>query len=266
MGKFDGILICSDIDGTIFKDSFIEEPFISNAKAVKYFTENGGRFTFITGRYKFFLRDMPLYPLINAPAGIFNGAAVYDYGADKLLYARHIEHTCEELADAAKDFRGHLIRITYPLDTEENTVQFISGALPAQLYGKKPLKCIYVFDSEQSALEFKKELLNNSRFNDCYISRSWNVSVELTSALATKGHAAKYIKEFTGAQTLVTIGDYENDIPMLKLADIGAAVGSAPDSVKSSADIIVKPCCDGAVFDLIELLDKKANKYGVYTI
>lgn len=266
LGKFDGILICSDIDGTILENSTFGSIFEKNAEAVKHFTDNGGRFTFITGRYKFFLRDMPLYPLINAPAGIFNGAAVYDYQTETLLYARHIEHTCEELADAAKDFRGHLIRITYPIDTEENTVQFISGALPAKLYGKKPLKCIYVFDNEQSALEFKNELLNESRFDDCHISRSWNVSVELTSATATKGHAAKYIKEFTGARTLVTIGDYENDIPMLKLADIGAAVGSAPDSVKSAADIIVKPCCDGAIFDLIELLSKKTNKSGVYTI
>ena len=70
MGKFDGILICSDIDGTILENSTFGSIFEKNAEAVKYFTDNGGRFTFITGRYKFFLRDMPLYPLINAPAGI----------------------------------------------------------------------------------------------------------------------------------------------------------------------------------------------------
>lgn len=264
MGKFDGILICSDIDGTILQNSQFDGIFEKNAAAVKYFTDNGGRFTFITGRYKFFLSEMPLYPLINAPAGIFNGAAVYDCETDTVLYARHIEHTCDELADTVNDFRSHFVRSIYPTDTEENEVTSVFGDLPEQLYGKKPLKCAHVFDSEQIALEFKKMLLNDSRFDDCCITRSWNIAVELTSALATKGHAARYIKELTGSHTLVTIGDYENDIPMLEMADIGAAVGSAPDNVKAAADIIVKPCCDGAVFDLIERLDRKTNKSGVY--
>lgn len=54
LGKFDGILICSDIDGTILENSTFGSIFEKNAEAVKHFTDNGGRFTFITGRYKFF--------------------------------------------------------------------------------------------------------------------------------------------------------------------------------------------------------------------
>lgn len=48
MKKFEGYLIVSDLDGTFLgKQSRIVE---RNVEAVRYFTENGGLFTFATGR------------------------------------------------------------------------------------------------------------------------------------------------------------------------------------------------------------------------
>ena len=48
MGKFDGILICTDLDGTLYKnDKTISE---KNKAAIEYFKREGGSFTFVTGR------------------------------------------------------------------------------------------------------------------------------------------------------------------------------------------------------------------------
>ena len=52
MGKFDGMLICSDFDGTLFIGSQISD---KTVEAIKYFQENGGRFTITSGRYPAFL-------------------------------------------------------------------------------------------------------------------------------------------------------------------------------------------------------------------
>lgn len=257
MKKFDGFLICSDIDGTMMVNSRLDELFEKNKNAVKYFTDNGGKFTFITGRYKFYLQSGPLRELINVPAGIFNGAAVYDYDREEMLYIRRLNQTYKELKDAAADFQQHIKFISAPFNPYADEVEYEPDLLFQEYINAKPLKCIYSFDNPQNAAEFKAELLSNSKFNDCYISQSWNTSVELTNANATKGHAAQYIKKLAGAHTLITIGDYSNDIPMLRCADIGAAVGSATDEVKASADIIVSRCSDGAVCDLISFLDKK---------
>ena len=44
MGKFDGILICTDLDGTLYKnDKTISE---ENKEAIEYFKREGGYFTF----------------------------------------------------------------------------------------------------------------------------------------------------------------------------------------------------------------------------
>ena len=53
MKKFDGILICTDLDGTLLNgDSAVSK---ENLDAIEYFKAEGGIFTFITGRMPFFV-------------------------------------------------------------------------------------------------------------------------------------------------------------------------------------------------------------------
>ena len=55
MGIFDGILICTDLDGTLLaNDKSISD---ENLRAIEYFKENGGYFTFVTGRTPFYTAD-----------------------------------------------------------------------------------------------------------------------------------------------------------------------------------------------------------------
>ena len=48
MGKFSGYLMVSDLDKTFFAEGTDIPP--RNIEAVKYFIENGGKFTLATGR------------------------------------------------------------------------------------------------------------------------------------------------------------------------------------------------------------------------
>ena len=53
MGKFDGMLICTDLDGTLLRnDKTIS---CENIDAIEYFKQEGGYFTFVTGRMPFFV-------------------------------------------------------------------------------------------------------------------------------------------------------------------------------------------------------------------
>ena len=48
MGKFDGILLCTDLDDTLLTtDKRISD---ENKQAIEYFMSEGGLFTFATGR------------------------------------------------------------------------------------------------------------------------------------------------------------------------------------------------------------------------
>ena len=55
MGKFDGILIASDFDGTVAVDGIVSP---ENRRAIDYFMENGGMFTLATGRAPAFIGNI----------------------------------------------------------------------------------------------------------------------------------------------------------------------------------------------------------------
>jgi hydroxymethylpyrimidine pyrophosphatase-like HAD family hydrolase len=76
VGKFDGILICTDLDGTLYKnDKTISK---ENKEAIEYFKREGGYFTFITGRMPYY--SLNAYNAINpnVPFGCVNGGGLYD--------------------------------------------------------------------------------------------------------------------------------------------------------------------------------------------
>ena len=56
----------------------------------------------------------------------------------------------------------------------------------------------------------------------------------------------------TGAHTLICVGDFENDIDMVRDADIGYAVENAVDELKAVADRITVNVNDGAIAKIIE--------------
>jgi hydroxymethylpyrimidine pyrophosphatase-like HAD family hydrolase len=65
---------------------------------------------------------------------------------------------------------------------------------------------------------------------------------------------------------LFAIGDYYNDLEMIKNADISGVTADTPDDIKQYAKFIGGSCKDGAVADFIEYLievkNRKDEKYG----
>ena len=57
-------------------------------------------------------------------------------------------------------------------------------------------------------------------------------------------------------KTLVAIGDFYNDLEMIRTADIGVAVANAPDDIKAQADMVVCSVLEGATADLVSKLEK----------
>ena len=59
---------------------------------------------------------------------------------------------------------------------------------------------------------------------------------------------------------IMGIGDYYNDLELIKTAAVGAATDGAPNDVKSAADVVVVGRSgDGAVADFIEYLEERFN-------
>ncbi len=257
MSKFDGYLICSDLDGT-FRSR--EDAVAINSKAVKYFIDNGGRFTFITGRAATHLRECGFNNLINAPAGVYNGAVIYDFEKEKVLYEKRLTYAVGDFIDAIRtqlELQGTL-NVYYDFLTgkfESIPFKHINGLLK-DIRKVKPIKIVCTFSSKEDADSFKAFAENNIFFSDSAISKSWSAGVEFNSLDATKGVGIKFLKEFLGnIHTSIGVGDYDNDVSLITRADIGVAVGNAVDELKCVADMVVCNADDGAIKDLVEKIE-----------
>ncbi len=254
MGKFDGILICSDYDSTFFGQGAEVE----NAEKLKYFAENGGRFAFATGHTVSFMRQNRYFGLVNAPACLFNGAVVYDYAEEKVLRERRLPYSAREFAKAISFEVKGLRKAEVYGDAFCGAKEYADISFDDVENGLNPLKIICIFETAEAALAFKAKCEKIALFKGTtFISRSWGPGVEFNAVDGTKGDAAVFIKEHLGnIHTLIGVGDYENDLTLVEYSDIGAAVGNAIEALKEKADIVTVPCAEGAICELIRLLEK----------
>lgn len=56
--------------------------------------------------------------------------------------------------------------------------------------------------------------------------------------------------------TIIGVGDYENDLSLIRMADIGIAVENAVDSLKQAADRVTIKNTDNAIAHIIHQLDR----------
>lgn len=256
MGKFSGYLLLSDLDDTFRCRG---QGVVGNSEAIRYFTANGGKFSFATGRSVSYLKRKSLLDLVNAPACLYNGGYVYDYAAGQVLHNVCVGYTLKEFLDATDEklFADAKTFISYG---GWDIVSGVPGAQlktqPRRILNTRPLKFVFVFSTEQAALVFRDYAAALDFLSDSYVSRSWDVGVEITASNATKGHALRFIKKHMGnIHTAIGVGNYENDIPLLTYADLGVAVENASDCVKEVADLTVRSAADCGIAHLIELLD-----------
>lgn len=255
MGIFDGLLLISDIDGT-FENRNNRCP-QKNVDAIKYFTQNGGMFAFATGRLSAHLKRNGFDKLTNAPCCLSNGSIVYDFETDEILYKYAVPHTVRDIVGKVKTLLKVPVRYSTPIDAVSEYKSIDINTIPCDIADAFPSKFIIFFEFEEDAVAFESAARSDPYFSDCFVCRSWDTGVEILNGNATKGQALEFIKKYTGAHTSVAIGDYGNDITMIKAADIGVAVGNAIDELKAAADMVVCNCEDCGVADLIYKLEER---------
>ena len=97
MKKFEGMLICTDLDGTLLRDdkSISKE----NSEAIEYFKNEGGFFTFITGRMP--NTSVGMYEAVkpNAPIGCINGGGIYDFEKREFCWVAELPREALDLVE-----------------------------------------------------------------------------------------------------------------------------------------------------------------------
>ena len=97
MGKFEGILFCTDLDGTLYaSDKSVSE---RNLEAIEYFKAEGGAFTFITGRVPKTSTDICRTIKPNVPYGCINGGGIFDHVNNEYLWFMELDKAAVAMAD-----------------------------------------------------------------------------------------------------------------------------------------------------------------------
>lgn len=254
MGKFDGWLICSDFDGTLYYKRNIAD---EDIRAIEYFKSEGGLFTFASGRYADFFDTIAPSVIPNAPIVAMNGALIcgekdengvrsllYHGGMDRDAAAKYSfslfdgEESIERLVFYSDD-----VSLEYRRDSEPASRKDFMRGIPSILK-------MGIYVSAEEAIRVL-DFIRRTAPENFVVTRSWLCGIELNQIGDSKGVAVLKVKEMTGARHLVCVGDYDNDIEMIRSADVGYAVGNAVDGLKAVADRVTVSAADHAIAAII---------------
>lgn len=268
MGKFDGILICTDLDGTLLKnDKSVSE---RNLEAIEYFKQNGGYFTIMTGRAPGAIFDYCETVKPNLPFGCNGGGGIYNYDAKKYEW---IEALPREVNELIRCIDEELPDVAMEINTDTEIMFYKDNSAMARLryeeklpcvtcdYNKigKPLtKIVFAHEKEETILKIA-ELLHNHPLSDKFsFMRTQYTLYEILPKNANKEFALGKLCELYNIKRKNTIGvgDYDNDVKMLEAAGVGIAVANACENAKNAADYITVSNEEDAIAQIVSDIEK----------
>lgn len=279
MGRFDGMLLASDFDNTLLYTeealrSGGEIPAMSqrNIEAIHRWMAEGGAFTVATGRAMPAFRKYAAMVPTNAPAVVDNGGAIYDYRTEEYLATSFLHDDCRtHIAQVLEAFPGLSLEIYHETDllqvmnpTDWNVQHALLTGMDYQVITDLGPEAVpmpvskALFVGEREPLDQVVTLAEDRGWRDQYeLIFSSDHLLEMTARGANKGAMLRRLADMLGCGTLICAGDHMNDLPMLRSADWAFCPANAVPEVLSSGARVVCHCRDGAIGEVIEILEKE---------
>ncbi len=279
MGKFDGVLLASDFDNTLLytEDSLRTGAPVPplperNREALKYFMAQGGRFAIATGRaLPAFLRHAGDVPM-NAPGVVCNGAAIYDFEKGEYLDAALLDDQARQRGQAVLDRFPSVAVEAYHIDNvihvvrpnaisrqHEHMTHVSLTEAPSLPEVPLPLGKL-LFEADHETLEGVLAFLTEQGWAEDYeLIFSVSHLLEMTIQGASKGGMVRRLAVRLGIsmEHVYCAGDEANDLSMLHAAAEGFAPANASAAVRESGATVVCDAREGAIADVIAILDRK---------
>lgn len=268
MKKFEGILFCTDLDDTLFTDD--KKVSKENSDAIEYFKSEGGLFTFITGRVP--KTSLEIFKIIkpNAPYGCINGGGIYDGYNDKYLWTQYLDDAALKIVKSVDE---NLPQMGIQVNTKSQV--YFCKDNDAMVYFRKVtglpyvtadykdvkepiLKVIFAHGDEKQMLLLIDFLKSHPKADDFDFVRSQRLLYEILPKGVNKGSLLCKMAELfdIDIKRTIAVGDYYNDVSMIRAAGLGFAVENAVSEVKAVADHITANNNDHAIAKIIDGLDK----------
>ena len=268
MGRFDGYLLVCDMDGTLI-NSQTQEVDKGNLDAIKEFMAEGGLFAFASGRTDGELSRYDELVNSNTYSICYNGSCLYDFRTKDKRYLSTLGDEIYPFLDwVDREFPNVCIEITnddanclYRRNGGNDIQDAISGIPSKEFpdYRSFPgnlLKLSFWLATKEETDAFETAARTHGATEGYDFMRSFGYCCEMMPQEANKGLALLEIKKLLPQlKKVVAVGDAENDLLMLKNADIAFSPSNSLDSVKKIADFVMQEsCCENVVAAVIEKL------------
>ncbi len=268
--SFSGWLVVSDIDGTL-NNKLRKTPRV-NIDAIDQFVHTlGGNFTLASARNVQSLK--PHYmklPYLKTPAIVMNGAGIYDFSKEEMLWFNPIPSSAEDVIRKAMEkfpaleigvFTDDMIYLVRPrilspcmmmLDSLRHKKCTSIDEVPKGKWGK-----VIFFCYPWLKKKIKDFVISVSDADLAYIDTG-RASFDLLNKTTHKGNAVLALAEILGVpeENIGAIGDYYNDLDMLKTVRHPACCKQAPEELHKVCEFHACHCNDGAVADFLGYIEK----------
>ncbi|MDO5547275.1 MAG: Cof-type HAD-IIB family hydrolase [Eubacteriales bacterium] len=268
MGKFDGVLLASDMDGTLLNDQRKIDQ--GNIEALNYFTQNGGYFALATGRTRPATDAYRGLLPCNCPGVYLNGAILCDERTEKIVYMEGLDERARTIAKKIMREYPHIGIEVFLVDRsyvcnmcEVTRVHFENLDIP---YTVMDMDAIpepvgqwgkINFTGETQEVEVVRQALEEM---EPYYNLTFSTPVfyEMTCKGGHKGDGVQRVADYLSVrpEDIYTAGDSQNDIPMLRMASKSFVPENGRQDVLALADVVVSDNNHCVMRDIVDYLDK----------
>lgn len=267
-------LLALDLDGTVLRTNNTLSPKVK--QAIIKAAESGLEIVVASGRpYTSMPKEILGLGVINYYIAS-NGAAIYNGEGKRLRSVMLSESDVLKLLKLTESYdliweafteRGTCTDSRYYNDPtrygcSEAYIEYVqssrgsSGDMRGYIYEHRKCLDSVEFVATDSGLRAKLWAMIEKNIPSFYVTSSSRNFVEIMDGEATKANALGYICEKLGIspQDTAAAGNADNDVDMINIAGVGAAVKNASKSCLEAADIVVASNDDDGVAELIEIL------------
>ncbi len=266
---FKGYTLVSDMDGTLINSK--KEISKENLDAIRYFIDNGGKFTVATGRMEASVRCFLDKLDLNLPAILHNGGKIYDYSNENTIYEYFIEEERKECIKKVFETRPDIgieifcDEVVYVYRECKYTKRYnkysydVVYNVPDYVWNKAWVKVLLIGDEDVLDL-FEVEYRDKYDKGQCV--RSGANYLDVIGNGTSKGNSLSKLVELykLDSEKLISVGDNMNDLEMIQMSKFGFILKNANRRVIESADLIAPSNDDNPIEYIIKYVEKKISR------